>query len=323
MDYSWLEISIDTTSQAMDDLSAYLTGAGITGLVLDDEADFQDFLENNHEYWDYVDEDLLKEKEGVSRITFYLPQTEDGRARLSEITAGLEGFRGRCSQDPGTLEVHTKTVQEEDWAENWKQYYKPLDVGKNLRIIPEWMKDEAVPEGKIPIYLNPGLTFGTGEHASTQLCLESLEDIVRPGDAVLDLGCGSGILSIAALRLGAEKAAGCDIDPKAADVAMENAGYNGITGESLKIYSGNILSDAGLRRKLSGQYDIVLANIVADVIIPLSAFVKEFMAPGGYFLCSGIIDFRAQETRTALEQNGLTVLSHNSRSDWHSFLCRV
>ena len=323
MDTSWLEISIDTSAGALDDLSAYLTASGIVGLVLEDEADFQDFLDNNRAYWDYVDEALLEEKRGVSRVTFYLPRDEDGQARLDEISAGLEGFRRRCARDAGTLALHTKVVQEEDWANNWKEYYKPLTVGRTLRIIPEWLRGEPVPAGTIPIYLNPGLTFGTGAHASTQLCLERLEEIVRPGDSVLDLGCGSGILSIAALCLGAGRAVGCDIDPKARDVALENAGFNGIAGDSLSVYAGDILADTVLQQRLAGRYQIVLANIVADVIIPLSAGVRRYMAPGGYFLCSGVIDHRADEVSAALTANGLRILQHTERSDWHAFLCQL
>ncbi len=322
MECSWLEVSIDTTAQGLDSLSAYLTAAGISGLVLEDEADFQNFMENNHDYWGYVDEALIQQKKGVSRVTFYLMQNEDGQARLDEITAGLDGFRARCPEDVGTLEIHINTVQEEDWANNWKAYYKPLTVGRSLRIIPEWMREEPVPAGMTPIYLNPGLIFGTGSHASTQLCLEAMEDIVRPGDSVLDLGCGSGILGIAALCLGADRAVGCDIDAKAVGVAMENAGFNGIGEAQMSVCAGNILSDTALQDKLAGQYQIVLANIVADVIIPLSAMVRRYMAPDGYFLCSGIIDIRAEEVAAALERNGLQIVGKRCRSDWYSFLCK-
>ncbi len=322
MDCTWMEISIDTTTEGLEPLSAYLTAAGVVGLVLDDESDFQEFLENNHDYWDYVDDELLQQKKGISRITFYLLQGEDGQARLDEITAGLPGFRTRCDCEVGTLELHTSLVQEEDWANNWKDYYKPLTVGEGLRIIPQWMRVEPVPAGMTPIYLNPGLIFGTGSHASTQLCLEALERIVTPGCRVLDLGCGSGILGIAALCLGAGQAVGCDIDPKAVGVAMENASFNAITEATMQVYAGNILSDPVLQAQLGGGYDMVLANIVADVIIPLSAMVDTFRKPGGYFLCSGIIDTRADEVEAALRSNGLEILGKYSRSDWFCFLCK-
>ena len=318
----WLEIGIDTTTDALDDLSAYLMAVGIMGLVLEDEQDFNQFLEENHEYWDYVDEDLVAEKKGVCRAVFYVTNDEDGRARLEEVKAGLEGFRARCPHDPGTLEIHETGLREEDWANNWRQYYKPLEVGEKLYIIPEWMREEPVPQGRAPIYLNPGLIFGTGSHASTQLCLEGLQQVVKAGDKILDLGCGSGILAIAGLCLGAESAVGCDIDPKAVKVAMENASFNGIDGGRLAVYAGNVLEDEKLAEEMSGKYQLVLANIVADVIIPLSAMVDQFMAEDGLFLCSGIIDSRAEEVAQALEKNGLTIVETRTRSDWYFYMAK-
>ena len=173
----------------------------------------------------------------------------------------------------------------------------------------------------MPLYLNPGLTFGTGAHPTTQLCLKLLEEALRPGDRVLDLGCGSGILAIAALALGASRAVGVDIDPKAADVAFENAALNGIGPDRLSVYAGDVLADKRLAAKLEpGLNRVVLANIVADVIIPLSARAGEFMTPDGVFLTSGIIDGRQDEVRAALEANGFTVVKHLERGGWHAFL---
>ena len=320
---SWLEAAVDTTPEALDDLSAYLTAAGITGLVIEDEGVFTRFLEHNRQDWDYVDEVLLASKRGITRVKFYVTDDEEGRARLAEVTAGLDAFRGRIGRDPGTLAVHTASLREEDWANNWKQYYKPLPVGDRLYIVPEWERGKDVPEGRTPIYLNPGLIFGTGSHGTTQLCLEGVEEHVKPGDKVLDLGCGSGILAIAALALGAERAVGCDIDPKAVGVAEENASFNGIGPDRLKVYAGDITSDAGLRRELGQGYQLVLANIVADVIIPLSAFAGEFMAEGAVFLCSGIIDTRADEVAQALEANGLHIFRRRERAGWVSYAARM
>ena len=319
---NWLEVAIDTSPEALDDLAAYLTGTGITGLVLEDEGDFNDFLEHNHQYWDYVDEDLRAEKRGITRVKFYVTDDEEGQARLSEVTAGLPGFRARLNKDAGTLEIHRKSLREEDWANNWKQYYKPLTVGEKLSIIPEWMREEEVAEGRVPVYLNPGLIFGTGSHGTTQLCLEGLEQVVKEGDRVLDLGCGSGILAIAALKLGAASAVGCDIDPKAVGVAEENASFNGIGADRLKVYAGDITSDAGLRKELGTGYQVVLANIVADVIIALAPYAGEFMAENGLFLCSGIIDTRAEEVAKALEDSGFVILEKRERAGWVSYTCR-
>lgn len=323
MDQNWLEIRVDTVPEGLDDVTAYLIAAGVGGLVIEDEGDFRDFLEHNHQFWDYVDEELLAEKKGITRVAFYVTDDEDGYARLAGVEAGLEAFRARAPHDVGSLAVHRTALQEEDWANNWKQYYKPMAVGRGLYIVPEWERENPVPEGRSPVYLNPGLIFGTGSHGTTQLCLEGLEEHVMPGGRVLDLGCGSGILAIAALRLGAAQAVGCDIDPKAVGVAEENAAFNGIGPERLRVYAGDILSDAGLRESLGCGYDLVLANIVADVIIPLSAWAGEFLAPGAVFLCSGIIDTRAAEVKDALERNGLQVFETRERSGWVSYAARA
>ena len=196
-------------------------------------------------------------------------------------------------------------------------------MGKRVYIVPEWMRGEPVPEGRTPLYLNPGLTFGTGAHATTQLCLELLEEVVKPGDSALDLGCGSGILAIAALSLGAERAIGVDIDPKAAEVAYENAALNGVGGDRLTVLAGDVLADRALSVRLGrGQNNIVLANIVADVIIPLSSKAGEFMTEDGVFLCSGIIDARQDEVHAALKANGFTVIKRLERDGWCAFEAR-
>ena len=312
MDLKWLEITVNTTGDDLDALAARLTGNGVVGLVIEDEEDFKNFLENNKQYWDYVDDDLLKRMEGVARVKFYVTDDEDGRKQLQQYTAGLEGY-----------EILSVSLNENDWATSWQKYYKPLAVGEKIYVVPEWEKDSVLPEGKVPVWLNPGLTFGTGSHASTQLCLEGLEGAVQPGDRILDLGCGSGILSIAALCLGAEFAAAVDIDPKAVGVAYENAELNNIGKERYDVRAGNVLSDKGLVAELmQTKYQVVLANIVADVIIPLSAFAGDFMAEGGWFICSGIIDTRSDEVASALKRNGFTIAEKKEKNGWCAFVCR-
>ena len=210
-------------------------------------------------------------------------------------------------------------VEDADWENNWKQFYKPMEIGDRLIVIPDW--EEADPQGRVALRLNPGLTFGTGSHATTRLCLQALEKLVRPGMSVLDLGCGSGILSIAALLLGADRAYACDIDEKAVDVAYENAALNGVGRDRYTVRAGDVLSDQGLRRDMGGGWDIVVANIVADVIIALAPAALDLMKPGGAFLCSGIIDQRADEVREALEAQGFTIREANASEGWYSFLC--
>ncbi len=307
----WLEVTLDTTEEELEPLCARLTGNGVTGLVIEDEEDFKAFLEQNRQYWDYVDEDLLERMKGVCRVKLYVTDDADGAARLARWLEGVE------------LPYHTVRLGENDWAHSWQKYYKPMSVGEKLYIVPEWEREKPVPGGKMPLYLNPGLTFGTGSHASTQLCLTGLEQYTVPGRPVLDLGCGSGILSIAALALGASDAVAVDIDPKAVDVAYENAAMNGIGRDRYTVRAGDVLTDRGLAEELAERrYALVLANIVADVIIPLSAQAGRYLAPGGVFLCSGIIDTRGDEVRAALERNGLEVFEQREQNGWIALAAR-
>ncbi|MCD8383771.1 MAG: 50S ribosomal protein L11 methyltransferase [Clostridiales bacterium] len=322
MEQIWLEVSIDTVSPCLEELAAYLTGRGIVGLVLEDEADLEQFEDENEACWSDVSESLRATYRGVSRVKFYVTDDEDGHARLSEVTAGLEGFRSRVGMEAGTLAVSTRSLQEEDWSQSWRKYYQPFPVGERLYIVPDWMRQEEVPQGRVPLYLNPGLIFGTGSHDTTRLCLEAVERQVRPGDRVLDLGTGSGILSIAALRLGASEAVGCDIDPKAARVALENAACNGVE-QSFRVETGDLTRDEGLRQRLSGRYRLVMANIIADVIIPLIPHVPDYLAEDGVFLTSGIIDHREEDVATALREHGFTILERRESGGWISFLAKL
>lgn len=281
----WIEVTVNCTGDP-DLMCADLAELGVGGMIVEDEQDFENFLENNHAYWDYVDEELENKFKGVSRVKFYLSDDEEGKALLNTVA----NFLGKMPE--------TAFVQDSDWENNWKEFYKPIEVGEKLVVVPEW---EPVPEdGRIPLKLDPGLIFGTGSHATTKMCLAALESVAGPGKTVLDLGCGSGILGIGALLLGCDRCAGCDIDPKAPEVALSNAGLNGITAEKFDIRAGDVLSDAGMRKALGSNYDIVTANIVSDVIIPLSGFVKEFLKPGGTFITSGIIEGRQDVKSAAL-----------------------
>ena len=304
----WIEASVSTKSEEIDDLCAQLAELGAGGMVVEDEADFRRFLEQNHQYWDYVDDELADKFRGVSRVKFYLSDDADGRAQLAEIRAGL----GR--------EIQTAVVADSDWENNWRQYYEPIEIGEKLVVVPEWL--EAPDDGRVPLRLDPGLIFGTGSHATTRMCLAALEGLSGAGKTVLDLGCGSGILAIGALLLGCALAVGCDIDPKAPDVAEANAALNGIGRERFRVYAGDVLSDASMRAMLGAGYDIVTANIVSDVIIPLAGLVRPFLKPGGAFVTSGIIEGRQDEVAEALQKNGFSIEAHFSEEDWHSFLCR-
>ena len=307
----WLEVVLDTTQDKLDDLCARLTANGVTGMAIEDEEDFKTFLEQNRQYWDYVDEGLAEHMRGLCRVKLYVTDDADGKAQLERWLEGID------------IPYAAVPLGESDWAWSWQKYYRPMAVGERLYIVPDWLRDEPVPAGRTPVYLNPGLTFGTGNHASTQLCLAGLERYTVPGAPVLDLGCGSGILSIAALALGASEALAVDIDPKAVDVAYENAALNGIGRDRYTVRAGDVLSDSALRAEIGGaRYPLVLANIVADVIIPLSGAAGEWLTADGVFLCSGIIDSRADEVAAALEKNGLRVFDRRERSGWVSLAAR-
>ena len=315
----WLELKIDTSPSGLDAVTELLEQQGVTGVMIDDEADFKEFLEHNRQYWDYVDEVLLREKTGVSRVTFYLERNEaalDVIARVRMAMSDLKKARPEC----GPLLLTIDNVADADWENNWKRFYKPMEIGERLLVVPQW--EEARDDGRVKLVLNPGLTFGTGSHATTRLCLQALDKYIRGGEKILDLGCGSGILSIAALVLGAKEAFACDIDEKCVDVAYENAALNGVGRDRYTVRWGDVLTDKALQAEFGGGYDMVVANIVADVIMGLSDKVRPFLKEGGLFLCSGIIDDRAEEVFTKLRADGWTVIEQHDSEGWYSFLCR-
>ena len=303
----YIEVTVNTPGAEIDARCQEMADMGAGGFVIENEEDFKDFLEQNHQYWDYVDDELENQFAGVSRIKCYLTDDEDGIAVLRRINAAYD-------------DVTTSYVEDSDWENNWREYYKPIEVGEKLVVVPEW--EEAPQDGRLPLRLDPGLIFGTGSHATTRMCLAALEEFSKPGGRVLDLGCGSGILGIGALILGCDSCLGVDIDPKAPDVVMSNAALNGIGADKMTAWAGDIIADSSLRARIGGGYQLVLANIVADVIIPLSAVVRQFMAPGAVFICSGIIEHRWPETEAALISNGFEILDHKSEEEWHCFVCR-
>ena len=302
----WIEVSVPTRSDEIDDVCAQLAELGAGGMVVEDETDFQQFLEQNHQYWDYVDDALEAQFRGVSRIKFYLADDDDGRAQLEAIRAGI----GR--------ELTTATVRDSDWENNWRQYYQPIAVGEKLVVVPEWL--DAPADGRVALRLDPGLIFGTGSHPTTRMCLAALEQYAGPGKTALDLGCGSGILSIAALLFGAEKVTMCDIFENAVRTASENVEKNHFTHEHYSAYCGNIIDDAELRGKLGTGYDVVCANIVADVIIGMSPLFGSFMKPDATLLVSGIIDERLDEVNAALSENGFKVRQSRNEEGWNCII---
>ena len=313
----WLELTIRTSSAGIEQVAERLTVLGYDSFIMDDQAEFQDFLEHNQQYWDYVDEELSKQMEGLSQIRLYLEDGADAMETVSDLKDQMRLLKQQNpGKDLGSLEIALANLQDEDWENNWKQYYQPLPIGKKLLVVPQWLSPENE-EGRLPVLLDPGMIFGTGAHASTQMCMMALEEAVHGGERVVDLGSGSGILSITALLLGAQTAVGVDIDPKAEDIARDNAAINGLLSDRFTAVTGDVIGDRQKMEELSaGGYDIVLANIVADVIIPLSPVVPHFLKPGGVFICSGILQQRLEEVKAAITAAGLIIGSVRTMQDW-------
>ncbi len=316
----WLELTVDTASEGVDLLEAMLTLNGYDSLIIDDEVEFQSFLENNRDYWDIVDESLAQSMRGVSRIRLYLA---DGPDAMEEISRLRELLKSLLETYPdaglGSLRLSMANVRDEDWENNWKQYYRPIPIGHKLIVTPKWMEPDTK-GGRIPVLLDPGMIFGTGAHASTQMCMLRLEEMIRGGEEVLDLGSGSGILSITSLLLGAKHATGVDVDPKAEDIARENAAINGLGADRFTAVTGNVITgQQALADLFSRKYDIVCMNIFADVIIPMAAVLPRFMKEDTVVICSGVLENRYDEVREAVEAAGLRVDRLQTMDDWCCF----
>ena len=315
----WLALHIDTSPAGLEPVEATLSALGIDGLVIEDEADFRRFLEQNRQYWDYVDEELDRSMSGKCRVTFYVEEGEAGFTIVAAVRIALAKLKEEHPEYAPLL-MTMDGLEDADWENNWRAFYKPMEIGERLIVVPDW--ETADPKGRVELRLEPGLAFGTGSHATTRLCLTALEKYVKPGTRVADLGCGSGILSIAALLLGAASAFACDIDGKAVDIAYANAALNGVGRDRYTVRAGDVLTDAGLQRELGSGYDIIAANIVADVILALAPAVGGLLKKGGLFIASGIICEREAEVREALERCGFTVAEANRSEGWCCFVCR-
>ena len=308
---AWLEISIDTAPETIEDVAAKLTAGGFPELLIEDEAEFQDFLDQNKAYWDYIDEELQEKLQGLSRIKLYLEEEQTKElAQLQELLASLG------------LEARIETMAQTDWDTAWQDSYPPQPIGDTLVVLPCWRPEEDA-QGRLPVILDPGLTFGTGAHASTQMVMEAMEKAELSGKTCLDLGSGSGILSLAALRLGAETAVGVDIDPKAEDIARENAAYNGYAAPEFTALTGNVLSDKKLMETLEGQWDMVLVNIVADVIVALAPVLPRFLGADSKLILSGILDSRLADVQQALTRAGLTITATHEKQEWRCLEARI
>ena len=313
----WVEASI-TTTNGTELVEAVLLGGGITEWQVIDREEMRSFLADNPHQWDYIDERLFEDFPENVTIRFYVSDDESGRLVIETIKAGLSDAK---NSTPGisadSLALCLKHVDGEDWLDNWKEFFKPIEIGRNIVIKPAW--EQYARAGKIVVNIDPDRAFGTGQHETTRLCIEALERCVSVGDIMLDLGCGSGILSVVGLLIGAEKCISVDINQNASDVTRQNAVLNGIDVEKLCVLTGDIINCQYLQKQIKGyRYDCVVANIVADVIISLTALtdVMGCIKPGGFFIVSGIIKERRDEVLSALTDAGFTTDEVAEAGQW-------
>ena len=308
MDY--LAVHIDSNHRGLEPLTAFLAAQDIESLMIEDEYEAQT-LETPGAPSPSGDES--------ARVTFYLPADDTGFARLADARIALSDFR-KSHTDCGTLLMTLDETKDDDWLDAWKAFWQPTPIGQRLLVVPAW--EDAEDEGRVKLFLDPGRTFGSGTHVTTKLCLEAIEGLIHGGEKVADLGCGSGILAIAALKLGAKSAFACDLEPDCPAVVAENLARNAVAAERCTVRCGDLLTDEALAAEMGGGYDLILANIVSDVIIALAPRVRGLLAPGGRFLCSGVIDTRAEEVAQALSAASLTLEESFQEDNWRAFLCR-
>ncbi len=318
----WIEVTVYTSSIGIEPLTGRLYQLGINGVSIEDENDFLDFLENNRASWDYVDDDLMKSMHGETNVKFYIHNDSHSLDVLNSVKQTITELKALDENSEfGRLEIDTGNLSEEDWANNWKQYFHTFEIGDRIIIQPEW-EEPVKADDKIVFKINPGMSFGTGTHHTTKMCIEALDKLVKPDFEILDLGCGSGILSLVSLLLGAKNAFAVDIDPMAVDISYQNAKLNGIA-TGYKAEAGNVLDNEELCDKiLEKEYDIVVANIVADVIIPLAPFAFKAVKNGGTFITSGIIEDRIDDVKSALISAGFEITELKRSADWAAFICK-
>ncbi|MGN0605255.1 MAG: 50S ribosomal protein L11 methyltransferase [Oscillospiraceae bacterium] len=313
---NWTEVNIMTSTFGIEPLTAYLMDIGIKGFVIQDSNDFNEFLENKEGKWDYIDEDLMGLSDCETKVTVYIPENAQGIEMLAALRNIVNTLKENDTENQfGRLAIEIDSVKEADWANNWKQYFKPLKVGEKLLIKPSW-EEYNEDDGRIILEIDPASSFGTGQHNTTRLCLELMEKRIENNDRVLDLGCGSGILSIGAMLLGAESCTAVDIEENSVATSIENAGKNNIPAEKYTAYCGNVINDDALAEKIGTGYDLITANIVADVLISMSSLFMKFIRKGGTLIISGIITERKDEVTDAVIKAGFTMNDIREADGW-------
>lgn len=303
-DKDWLEVSIITSSEAMEAVSGIMYNTGVKGVSIEDPEDIE-YKKNHPGDWDYFDETLLVVKDGVV-IKGYYKDDESFEEYISYIKESIDNLH-TYGIDKGQGIVTVTKVNEADWENNWKKYYKPTKIGQKIVVRPIWEEYKASPE-ELVIDLDPGMAFGTGTHETTRMCVKALERYVKEDSTVFDIGTGSGILAIAAAKLKANKVIGVDLDPVAVKSAKENISFNEV--DNIEILHGNLMD------VVNGKANIVVANIIADIIIFLTDEVKGFIEKDGYFISSGIIKDRKQDVINKLKSSGFEIIEENTEGEW-------
>jgi ribosomal protein L11 methyltransferase len=313
----WTKFTIQTTVEAEDIVGMVLDEHGINAIEIEDNVPVDDELQGGN--FEELQPDLPAD-EGKSRISFYLEEGMDYAALLEAISLDLEKNREFCEM--GSLKITIGETDEADWRDNWKEFFHSFTID-NILIKPTWEEISEADADKILIEIDPGVSFGTGKHETTQLCIRQLEKYLKQGDRVLDLGCGSGILSIAALKLGAMETSGTDIDPDCIQSTYDNMKLNHVSAGDGAFYVGNLVEDTNMQNLLGREcYDIVVANILADIIIDMMPAIPDRIKPGGLFISSGIIDFKEEAIVKTITKAGLEVLEINHQGEWVNVTAR-
>ena len=313
----WNKYTIETTTAAEDFVSSMLSDLGVEGVEIEDNIQLtQD--DTAKMFIDFLPE--LPPDDGIGRVSFYLDCDLDNAELLEQVKEGLEELRLFVEIGAGT--ITESETEDKDWMNNWKEFFHAFSID-DILIKPTWEEVEEADKDKILIEIDPGVSFGTGKHETTQLCIRQLRKYMKAGDEVLDLGCGSGILSIIALKLGAGHAVGTDIDDACLTSTYENMEVNHLPKELGMFYVGNLIDDVELQKEVGEEkYDVVVANILADVIIPMAPVVPARLKKGGIFITSGIINFKEDAVREAIEATGLEILEINHQGEWVNITAR-
>ena len=314
----WIKYTLKTTTAATDLVSGMLMEKGIDGIEIRDNIPLSD-EDKKRMFIDFLPE--LPKDEGVAYLDFYMEEMDDDSEKIRDILEGLEELKSFT--DVGECTIEKSETEDKDWINNWKQFFKSFAVD-DIVIKPTWEEAKEEYKDKLMIEIDPGIAFGTGMHETTQLCIRQLKKYVENDSNILDVGCGSGILSIVSLKLGAKSAVGIDIDENAITATYENIEVNHIPREQMKVYAGNILEDEALGEEVGKEcYDIVAANILADVLIPLSDIVPKHLKVGGYFITSGIIDSKEEEVVNVIGSNpAFEIVEVTRQNDWSSVTAR-